>query len=210
MWQCDPVRLTQAKLILVPLLVVAALMVPVLGLPLMALLLVGLVLKCPGGARQLRRVVLFMSVNWALIIGVYLLKFGVDGVLPAMEVASRVLLAILPGLWFYLSTQSHHVVLALDPWMSVRNAAVLSAALSLLPHLVNETRVLYQLARLRGARIAPKDFTRLHGYRELSETVLLPLIVQLMRYSQQQEIALRCRGYQEQQPVTRFPYKDLL
>ncbi|MBY6094551.1 energy-coupling factor transporter transmembrane component T [Ferrimonas balearica] len=204
MWRPDPVRLTEAKLLAVPLLTLLGLSGPNWLLAPLLLAWLAVLLPLPKGPRQLRRTLLFMLPNWLLISAVYAFKFGVDGLPMAGLISVRILLGILPGLWFYLSTPGQTLIRALDPWLSRRNATVLQAALALLPTMVNEARLLFQLAKLRGAHLSARDFLRPRGYAELGQTVLLPLLVQMMRFSEQQALALRSRGYQEDQPLTRF------
>ncbi|MBY5921329.1 energy-coupling factor transporter transmembrane component T [Ferrimonas balearica] len=204
MWRPDPVRLTQAKLLAVPLLTLLGLSGPTDLLAPLGLAWLLLLWHTPKGPRQLRRTLLFMLPNWLLISAVYAIKFGSAGLTEAALVSVRILLGILPGLWFYLSTPGQTLIRALDPWLSRRNATVLQAALALLPTMVNETRLLFRLARLRGAHLSARDFLRPRGYAELGQTVLLPLLVQMMRFTEQQALALRSRGYQEDRPMTRF------
>ncbi len=200
----DPVRITQAKLVAVPLLTLLALSGPSAALAPLGGLWLTLLWRAPDGLRQLRRTLLFMLPNWLLISAVYAVKFGTAGLAEAGWVSVRILLGILPGLWFYLSTPGQTLIRALDPWLSRRNATVLQAALALLPTMVNEAQLLFRLARLRGAHLGPRDFLRPRGYAELGQTVLLPLLVQMMRFTEQQAQALRSRGYQESHPITRF------
>ncbi|MBY6186908.1 energy-coupling factor transporter transmembrane protein EcfT [Marinobacter hydrocarbonoclasticus] len=208
MWRPDPVRLTQAKLLAVPALTLLGLSGPGVILGPMAVLWFLLLWRAPKGLRQLRRTLLFMLPNWLLISAVYGLKFGAAGLPEAALISVRILLGILPGLWFYLSTPGQTLIRALDPWLSRRNATVLQAALALLPTMVNEAQLLFRLAKMRGAHLTGRDFLRPRGYAELGQTVLLPLLVQLMRFSEQQALALRSRGYQEDRPLTRF--KEIL
>ncbi|MBY5990706.1 energy-coupling factor transporter transmembrane component T [Ferrimonas balearica] len=200
----DPVRLTQAKLLAVPLLTLLGLSGPLWALGPLALTWLGLLWCAPNGLRQLRKTLLFMLPNWLLISAVYGIKLGWAGLPDAAQVSLRILLGILPGLWFYLSTPGQTLIRALDPWLARRHATVLQAALALLPTLVNEAQLLFRLARLRGAHLRGRDFLRPRGYAELGQTVLLPLLVQLMRFSEQQALALQSRGYREDRPLTRF------
>ncbi|QIZ77299.1 CbiQ family ECF transporter T component [Ferrimonas lipolytica] len=206
--QPKPVTWVQIKLVLSPLFVALAFALPPLPLAALALLLTLLVLRSPDGCKQMLRLTKFMSVQFALVLLFYCIRFGFDSWPQALLISSRLYLAVLPGLWFFLSCPQHYVVQAIKPFLSNRNAVVIAATLALLPRLTSEARQLYQLQQLRGAKIAPQDLWRIGAWHDLVTTVLTPLLIQLVRLTQQQELALRARGYHDHTNPTHYPIDE--
>lgn len=193
------------KLLLTPLLVAACFMLPVAGLLALGCVLSLLVIRQPEGGKNWLRLFRLMSLQFGLLCLFYLLRFGWQSWPEALLVSARLFLAFLPGLWFFLSTQAHQLVLALRPLMSARSALVLSATLALIPRLTRESQQLYQLQILRGARISLSHFWRLSGWQDLLSTVLQPLLIQLIRLTWQQALAMKSRGYQGNRRPTCYP-----
>ncbi len=193
------------KLLLTPLLVAACFMLPVVGLVVLAGVLSLLVVCQPKGAEHWLRLFKLMSLQFVLLYLFYLLRFGWQSWPDALLVSARLFLAFLPGLWFFLSTEAHQLVVALRPVMPARSALVLSATLALIPRLSREAQQLYQLQILRGALIRPKHFWQPGGWRDLMNTVLQPLLIQLIRLTRQQALALKSRGYRGNPQPTCYP-----
>ncbi|WP_169308332.1 energy-coupling factor transporter transmembrane component T [Ferrimonas aestuarii] len=202
-----PNTITRIKLLLVPLLSVAALVIPLEALLILAAMNLWAIHRQPNAQRihyQLFRVMLIQT----LMIGlVYLLRFGFERLPDALELSLRMLVMILPGLWYFLSTPSHRTLNALRGVVSDRQALVLSTSLSLMPKLINETKQLYQLQRIRGAAIAPKDMWRFKAWKTLTQQVCLPALIRLIQLTQQQALALKARGFTDNpnQPISHYP-----
>ncbi|BDY06838.1 hypothetical protein F0521_38790 [Ferrimonas sp. YFM] len=201
----DPLVRTRFKLVVTPLATSLVLLGPPWLLPPMALLLLWATARCPKGTAALWQLRYIAPVQGTVIALLYLLKFGPGGLTAAALVWSRMMLMLLPGLWFFLSTQSHQVVRALRGILSSHQALILSTTLSLLPRLTREATELYQLQLWRGHPLAPSQFWRPKAWQALTKLVLLPLLIRVIRLSQQQATALQARGYRPDATLTHFP-----
>ncbi|WP_051215774.1 CbiQ family ECF transporter T component [Ferrimonas futtsuensis] len=201
----DPVAQTRFKLVVTPLATSLVLLGPPGLLLPMTLLLLWAIVRCPGGSGALWQLRYLALIQGTVIGLLYLLRFGPSGLTAAGLIWGRMMLMLLPGLWFFLSTQSHQVVRGLRGILGSHQALILSTTLSLLPRLTREARELYQLQRLRGHPLAPNQFWHPKAWQALIKLVLLPLLIRMIRLSQQQATALQARGYRPDAPLTHFP-----
>ncbi|WP_051201854.1 energy-coupling factor transporter transmembrane component T [Ferrimonas senticii] len=199
---------TQLKLLLSPLFLAAILAMPAWALLPAALLMLPLLWRAPTGLLQLWRLTKLMAVQFVIVWLFYLLRFGLDSWPAALELSARLYLSLWPGLWFFLTTPQHRIMAALSPWLKPRTVLVVATTLALMPRLVREAHQLYQLQCLRGARIKPKQLWRPSAWLDLINTVLCPLLIQLIQLTKQQEMALRARGYRDGIAPTLFTTED--
>ena len=201
----DLVVVARLRLLATPLLVLAAFTLPAVALPLMALVLIGAILRHPEGPRQLRRLLPVVAIQLLIIGTVYGWRYGLSAWPTVLTICGRLALAVLPGIWFFITTPSHAVVAALRSWLSPRSALLISLSLAQLPRVLQSVRRIYGVQRLRGAHIRPGDFWRPSAWRDLALTVLVPLLVQLVQDCQKLEVALRARGYDDMIRPTIWP-----
>jgi len=203
--ELNPVLRAQLRLSATPLLVLAAFTLPVAGLPVIAAFLIVAILRQPDGRTHLRRLVPVLMIQLVIVGAVYGLRDGVESWPTVLTICGRLALAVLPGIWFFTTTPSNATVAALRSWVSPRMALLISLSLAQLPRVLQSARRIYNVQRLRGARIRPGDFWRPTAWRDLALTVLVPLLVQLVRDSQQLEVALLARGYDDEIRPTVWP-----
>lgn len=186
---------TALSLVLVLVLSSAAFFVPNIYLPLLCvanlmLILHGLCLR--GSLGVIGRVFI---VQLTVTMSLYLVFYGKSLLLEGLIAVLRILLAFLPGWWLSIFTVPEKVGRVLTWVLPVKWAFVIGASIGLLPYMSRELREIYQVQCTRGARITPQALRDPRNWQELMTCVVFPLLVQLLKLSQQMALAAQLRFY---------------
>ena len=145
------------------------------------------------------------AVQFATTMGLYYLFSGESQLMEAAVVVLRVVLAMLPG-WGLSNTQSPERLGEVLSWLLPHKwAFVIAASLSLLPFMSRELKEIYQIQCMRGARISAKALRNPRNWPEFIYCVLLPLLIQLLKLSQQMALAAKLRHFARGNKVTHWP-----
>ncbi|MCH1919886.1 energy-coupling factor transporter transmembrane protein EcfT [Shewanella sp. A3A] len=125
----------------------------------------------------------------------YLAIHGGNKVSEGVLAVARIFLAIVPGWWLTNTVSTEAIGAILGKMMPNKWAFVVVASINLLPYMVNEVREIYQLQRLRGARIAPKQLLNPRSWGEFSYCVIFPLLIQLLKLARQIAVAAKARHF---------------
>ncbi|MBV7316033.1 energy-coupling factor transporter transmembrane protein EcfT [Shewanella sp. NIFS-20-20] len=173
---------------------ILAFMAPEAGLVPLTIISTGLLwqVRSAGGWRGL--VQLFL-VQMLLTQALYVLLYGPQLWWQASVIVWRLMLALVPGWWLahrYAPEQTGAVFAKCLPrqW-----AFVLSAALSMLPYIACEAKEIWQIQRLRGAKVSLKHLRHPRHWREFFQCVLFPLLIALLKLARESADAAHCRHF---------------
>lgn len=141
---------------------------------------------------QAGRILLWQSLLLALL---HYLRFGVEGLLPALRISWQLVLAFLPGTIFLRSSSRAQLSQLANSFLPPTAAFVLSASLHFLPLLVAELKALYQVQLLRGARISLQDICKPWCWSDLVTCLLVPATVQALALAGEISLAARVRDF---------------
>ncbi|MEI6859266.1 MAG: energy-coupling factor transporter transmembrane component T [Shewanella sp.] len=187
--------MTAVSLLLVLILSSAAFFVPNSYLPILCfisgiLVLHGLLLK--GNIGVIGRVFI---VQLVVTMSLYYLLHGQSKMAQGLIAVLRILLVFIPGWWLSVTTVPEKIAQVLTWVLPVKWAFVIGASISLLPFMTKEIREIYQVQCLRGANITPKALRDPRHWQELMTCVVFPLLIQLLKLSQQMAISAQIRYY---------------
>lgn len=173
---------------------------------LVPLALVALVLVCHGMYRggKIGGVLTLAAVQLTMTLSLYLLLHGMAQLSQGVVVVARIILATLPGWWLCVTVAPERIGEVLSGFLPSKWAFVVAASLSLLPYMTSEIKEIYQIQRLRGAKIAPRDLRHPKNWSELVYCVLFPVLIQLLKLSRQMAIAAQCRHFGRYQHPTHW------
>lgn len=140
-------------------------------------------------------VVRYIVLQLLFTMALYLAIHGGNKVSEGILAVARILLAIVPGWWLTNTVSTEAIGAILSKVMPTKWAFVVVASINLLPYMANEVREIYQLQRLRGARIAPKQLLNPRNWGEFSYCVIFPLLVQLLKLARQTAVAAQARHF---------------
>lgn len=176
----------------------AAALVP---LALVNVILVGHGIYCGG---QISGVLKLAAVQLTMTLSLYLLLHGMAQLFQGVVVVARIILATLPGWWLCVTIAPERIGEVLSGFLPSKWAFVVAASLGLLPYMAAEIKEIYQIQRLRGAKITLRDLRHPKNWSELVYCVLFPVLIQLLKLSRQMAIAAQCRHFGRHQDPTHW------
>jgi len=142
----------------------------------------------------------------AIIVTLYLIRYGYKGALPGLMVSLQIFLAFLPGIILMSSISQSKIIHALSRVMPVKLAFVLSMSLNFMPLLISEFKHIYEAQVLRGARILPKELMRPWNWPDFVLCLLVPVIVRTLSVSKEIAMAAQIRNFGANDQRTCWPY----
>ena len=173
----------------------AAFFAPLSVLPWLASIELALLVHGMINQGRISGLVRYIVLQLLFTIVLYLAIHGGQKVSEGIMAVARILLAILPGWWLTNTVSTEAIGALLSKIMPNKWAFVVVASINLLPYMANEVREIYQLQRLRGARIAPKQLLNPRNWGEFSYCVIFPLLIQLLKLSRQTAVAAKARHF---------------
>ncbi|MEL4417191.1 energy-coupling factor transporter transmembrane component T [Shewanella algae] len=140
-------------------------------------------------------VIRFVLLQLGFTLGLYALMHGGEQLGQGTLAVARITLALLPGWWLSVTVRPERIGEVLCLVMPAKWAFVVAASIGLLPFMTQEIAEIYQLQRLRGARIAPKQLLNPRNWPELAYCVLFPLLIQLLKLAKQMALAAKSRHF---------------
>lgn len=159
------------------------------------------------GLRSLRRGAVFFLSQTAMIVVLYLIRFGwtMDAAWSGFRISWQLFLAFLPSFIFVETTPQPRIVQTLTYVMSHRTAFVMATCLKFLPLLLHEIRSIYEGQVMRGARIRPQDLAKPWNWPEVIHCLLVPAIIQSMKLAGDIALAARARDFGVNRDRTCWP-----
>jgi len=150
---------------------------------------------CRVGCGLLRKAMRGLVWQTAILLGLHCLRFGAEGVYPALRVSSQLFLAFLPGMIFLASTGRSELVRLASGVLPPTGAFVLGASLHFVPLLVREVKGIYHAQVLRGARILPIDIFKPWCWPDWVGCLIVPSTVQALAMAGEIAMAARARDF---------------
>jgi len=167
------------------------------------LLLAGLL--CSRGSSLWRDAAKLIVWQTVIIVGLYLLRFGLDGWWPGTRTSWQLFLAFLPGMVLLRSMPQSSLTRTLDRLMPYRVAFVLTASMRFIPLILSEVVSIHEVQMLRGARVLPRDMIRPWNWPDLVRCVLVPAIIQSLALAAQIADAAHARDFGARERRTYWP-----
>lgn len=142
----------------------------------------------------------------ALIVALYLIRYGQKGMLPGILVSWQLFLAFLPGIILLTCLPQNKIIHALSRVMPVKLAFVLSVSLNFVPLLIAEFKSIYEAQALRGARILPRELMSPLNWPDFVHCLLVPVIVRTLSVSKEIAMAAQIRNFGVSEQRTCWPH----
>lgn len=155
--------------------------------------------------RTLLRGFRLLLLQGGVVTGLYLLRYGFDGLLPGLRVSWQLLLVFVPGLFLLNGTATSSLARALGRLLPARSAFVLAVSLKFLPLLLAEISAIYEAQLLRGARIQPRDLLLPRNWPDLFLCLIAPAVVQALELADNIARAARAREFGRLRERTCWP-----
>jgi energy-coupling factor transport system permease protein len=157
-------------------------------------LLLGLAF-CPQGRFPWREGGKLAGWQTGVIVGLYLIRFGSDGLWLGLRTSAQLFLAFWPGMVFVQSVPAAAIARTLGRILPYKTAFVLSTSMRFMPLMIREIRSIHEAQVLRGARILPRDLLRPWNWPDLVHCVLVPATIQSLALAAEIARAARARDF---------------
>ncbi len=142
-----------------------------------------------------KRFVLVFIWQVALVLALYLLRYGPQSLPEGLRVASRLVLLVLPGVLLMRTTHHGDMARLLVRVLPARMGFVLSTCVFFFPTLWGVTVQTYESQVLRGARILPRELLNPVNWATLVRVICLPAIASSLALARDIALAAHCRWY---------------
>ena len=169
---------------------------------LLGLLAINLVyyLSAQLGLMNLWRDIRFFLVQMAIILVLYLIKYGIaEGLWPGLRTCCQILLLFLPGTVFLRTTQGTRMMGSLKKIMPERLSFLLFTSLRFVPFFARETREIAMAQQLRGAPVGIRYAWNPVYWRDQFQCLMIPLMVRALKTARCAALSAEARGF-EQRP----------
>ena len=162
-------------------------------------------LLCSRGSSLWRDAAKLVVWQTVVIVGLHVLRFGLDGWWPGARTSWQLFLAFLPGMVLLGSMPPSRLTRALDRILPYRLAFVLTSSMRFIPLILSEVRSIHEVQMLRGARVLPRDVIKPWNWPDLVHCVLVPAIIQSLALAAQIADAARARDFGLRERRTYWP-----
>jgi energy-coupling factor transport system permease protein len=167
---------------------------------LLALIVVNLAyyLSAQLGFRNLWRDIRIFLVQMAVILLLYLLKYGVsEGLWPGFRTGCQILLLFLPGTVLLRTTQGAQMIRSLKKLMPERLGFLLFTSLRFVPFFARESGEIAMAQQLRGAPVGIRHAWKPTNWRDLFQCLMIPLMVRALKTARTAALSAEARGFEE-------------
>ncbi len=149
------------------------------------------------GLANLWRDIRFFLVQMAVILLLYLLKYGLEGVWPGLRTGSQILLLFLPGTILLRTTQGARMMGSLKRVMPERLAFLLFTSLRFVPFFARESREIAMAQQLRGAPVGIRRAWNPIHWKDLFQCLMIPLMVRALKTARAAAMSAEARGFED-------------
>ena len=149
------------------------------------------------GFVNLWRDIRFFLVQMAVIVLLYLIKYGPEGLWPGLRTGSQILLLFLPGTVLLRTTQGTQMMQSLKKIMPERLAFLLFTSLRFVPFFARESREIMMAQQLRGAPVGIRYAWNPIHWKDLFQCLMIPLMVRALKTARSAALSAEARGFEE-------------
>ncbi len=149
------------------------------------------------GLANLWRDIRFFLVQMGIILSLYLLKYGLEGVWPGLRTGSQILLLFLPGTILLRTTQGARMMGSLKKVMPERLAFLLFTSLRFVPFFARESREIAMAQQLRGAPVGIRRAWNPMYWKDLFHCLMIPLMVRALKTARAAAMSAEARGFED-------------
>lgn len=149
------------------------------------------------GFMNLWRDTRFFLVQMAVILLLYLLKYGIaEGLWPGLRTGFQILLLFLPGTVLLRTTQGTQMMQSLKRVIPERLSFLLFTSLRFVPFFARESREIAMAQQLRGAPVGIRYAWNPVHWPGLFQCLMIPLMVRAMKTARSAALSAEARGFE--------------
>jgi len=137
----------------------------------------------------------FFFIQMIIIVGLYVIRYGIDGIWMGIRTTLQILLFFMPGMVFLRTTQSTQMMRDLRKILPVRFSFLIMTSLRFVPFFAREIHEIAMAQRLRGARITPRQFLDPRSWKDFLNCLMIPLIVRALKTANEAALSAEARAF---------------
>ena len=150
------------------------------------------------GVMNLWRDIRFFLVQMAIILVLYLIKYGfAEGLWPGLRTGCQILLLFLPGTVLLRTTQGTQMTRGLKKIMPERLGFLLYTSMRFVPFFARETREIAMAQQLRGAPVGIRYAWKPIHWKAQFHCLMIPLMVRALKTARSAALSAEARGFEE-------------
>ncbi|RJP15300.1 MAG: energy-coupling factor transporter transmembrane protein EcfT [Candidatus Abyssobacteria bacterium SURF_5] len=143
---------------------------------------------------DLWRDIRFFLVQAVIVVILYFLRFGAEGLYPGLRVSMQIFLFFMPGAIFLRTTNSLQLIRSLRRFLSPRFSFVVLCSFRFIPVFFREFQEIAMAQRLRGAPLSPRKMLNPRNWKYAADCLFIPLIVRALRTADEAALSAEARG----------------
>lgn len=143
---------------------------------------------------KIRRDFRIVLVQAPLVVALYLWRDGWPGMETGMTIAAQIAATMVPAFWLQRTTRATDLIDSFGRWLPRKLTFVIFATLRFLPLLLRDAREIHALQVLRGARVQPRQLLNPLNWRELAQSVVIPVLVRAVKIAGEVAASAQVRG----------------
>lgn len=145
---------------------------------------------------DLWRDVRFFLFQAAIVIGLYVLQYGVaKGLWPGVRTSVQIVVFFIPGAVLLHTTRTGDVMRGMRKVMPYRLAFLVFVSIRFVPFFLREMEEIAAAQRMRGARLRPRDLANPRNWGDLFHCLLLPLMVRALKVAGEVSLSAEAREF---------------
>ncbi len=137
----------------------------------------------------------FFLIQMAIVVGLYVLREGLDGFWTGMRISIQILLFFLPGAIFLRTTPSSQLMRGLRKILPFSIAFAILTSFRFVPYFARQFHEITLVQRLRGARVALHQCFNPFNWKDIFSCVMIPLIIRAIKTANEAALSAEARGF---------------
>jgi ABC-type cobalt transport system, permease component CbiQ and related transporters len=142
----------------------------------------------------------FFLIQMVIVVGLYMMRQGVDGFRTGMRISIQILLFFLPGAIFLRTTPSSRLMRGLRRILPFSIAFAILTSFRFVPYFAREFHEIALAQRLRGARVALRQCFNPFNWKDIFSCIMIPLIIRAIKTANESALSAEARGFGGQFP----------
>ena len=137
----------------------------------------------------------FFLIQMVIVVGLYMIRQGLDGFWTGMRISIQILLFFLPGAVFLRTTPSTQLMRGLQRVLPFSISFAILTSFRFVPYFAREFHEIALTQRLRGARVAFRQCFNPFNWKDIFSCIMIPLIIRAIKTANESALSAEARGF---------------
>ncbi|MDD4073865.1 MAG: energy-coupling factor transporter transmembrane component T [Desulfobacterales bacterium] len=134
-------------------------------------------------------------VQMAIVVALYMLRYGSAGLFSGFRTSLQILLFFMPGALFLRTTSSSQLMKTLRRILPERIAFFVFISFRFVPYFTREFTDIVMAQQLRGARVTTRSLINPRNWPDMFHCILIPLMIRALKTAEDAALSAEARGF---------------